>query len=466
LEENEGYFDTLQATHGELADRLAGVDKDYAEILIERAGDAQLLQDAYDETVDMRDAISRRKDEKAEVERANVELQQRLQMLEDEIKCLTLSQQECQTTQVEETERAQAGHSILEQNLRIKDERISELEDLLRAGLQTEGKIRNLSGMIKTRDERILELECRQTERQRQLDENDNMLSDKETEIASLSSKLHELEEGKVKLEKDCEAAIRSISAKDTIIGVLRDKLGTAAFEKDELVAERQMLAADGEQRQKAVEVEVQRLRSELELVKQGHEEAQAERKEAVEELKRVQEEMKLGSKVLDEKKEALLEVEEAIARLEDERVAWEEEREEVSLVEHRAVRLTVADFSFFIAFTSRLPTQKTLRQCKSSLRLLCTTFRNSDESSATLVNSSTRHAPRSILAPPLLGLKMLSSSICGQLLSRLKNRQNTSAKDTLAWRKKQNDKFCPSSPSWKISPLSLRIASRQWVMR
>jgi len=331
LEDNEGYFDTLQATHDGLADRLAELETEHAEIVIERAGDAQLLQDAYDEIVEMRDLISKRDDEKVRVERVIVELQQQLYEADHEIESLTVLAEGCEAKHTEKAEKDQIERCKLELDLRDKQERICELEDLLRAGLETESEVRQLSVMIKTRDERILDLESRQTERQRQLELGDNMLSKKEAETASLSFRMHELVEDKVKLEKDCQAAVRSISAKDTIIGVLRDKLGTAAFEKDEVIAENQLLKASLETKQSAGEEEVRGLKRELELQKRDGAKIEAERKEAVAELERVMQEIKLNNETSDDdKQEAMRKVEEAVAHLEDEKASWEEEREQV----------------------------------------------------------------------------------------------------------------------------------------
>lgn len=331
LEENEGYFDTLQATHDELADRLAEVETEHAEMLIERSGDAHLLQEALDEICQMREVVAKRDDEKAKVERAIVDLQKQLHEAESEVERLDDLAKEHSSQYAASAAEVQRELQSTKEILQSKEERVAELEDLLRAGLERENEIRRLSVMVKTRDERILDLESRQTERQRQLDISDNTVSEKDAEIASLSFRNNELEEDKSRLEKDCRAAVQSISAKDTIIGVLRDKLGVAAFEKDELLASNQLLQAEAEMRRIEKNSTIVELHARLNRMSKEKEELEARKTDLEREMDRMKRDAETGEVTLREKEGAARACEEAVAQLKDEKAAWEEEREQVS---------------------------------------------------------------------------------------------------------------------------------------
>ena len=331
MEDNEGYFDTLQATHDELADRLAELETEHAELLIERAGDAQLLQDTHKEIEELSVVIERRDFEERRLRQTIIDLQQQLHEAQAEDTLLHRSVSDREAQHVAAASVVQKEMETITDLLRQKQERVSELEDLLRAGLERENEMRTLTAMVKTRDERILDLEFRQTERQRRLDQSDNAVSDRETEIASLRFKLYELEGDKVKLGRDCVAAVKSISAKDTIIGVLRDKLGAAAFEKDELEADNQMLQAQAATREEGKRDAEAKLRAELEVLRKSILEAEGKREEAELELERAQQASNTIAAAAEQLEQALLKAEQVAAQIDSDKSAWQEEREEVS---------------------------------------------------------------------------------------------------------------------------------------
>ena len=84
IEENEGYFQTLQHAHDQLANRLAQLENEHAEVLVERARDATTLFEAQEATGVLERRLHRNDDERGEAEKAIVDLQKSLHFEESE----------------------------------------------------------------------------------------------------------------------------------------------------------------------------------------------------------------------------------------------------------------------------------------------------------------------------------------------------------------------------------------------
>lgn len=329
LEENEGYFDTLQQAHDELADRLAELEADHAQILIERKVDAETLQQAHDEVQTLKQQLRTHEGDRAKAEAAIVDLQSQLHQRESSNSRLQ-AQLDAQAKQSDEENVAhQALMTEVLAKLKIKEERVLELEDLLRDGLERESEYNKLVNAVKLKDERIIDLQNRQTDRQRLVDSLREQSAEKDGKIAELAYRLEEIEKEKKRMEKEAIAALKSISAKDLIIGVLRDKLSTADFEKDELIAKNRFDHKKADEKIQEMEVELEKRQEMIVLANEKEE----DRARQVAELKASMGFMEIAQK---ERENELKEATSIIQEYRAEKTAWENERAEVSRVHLR----------------------------------------------------------------------------------------------------------------------------------
>ena len=263
LEENEGYFDTLQQAHDNLAEKLATLEAEHVDFTRDRARIAEENEEARNEVHQLRSELLRRATERSQVESVIVDLQRELHLAEDKVARQRIEHQHVVDAKVRELEGTHSELVEIRRSLAERDERVAELEDLLRAGLEREGEIARLTAMLKTRDERISELEHRQTERQRSLDERNEVVAGKDVAIAEWKHRVDEGEAEMAKLQKDLKAALQSASTKDMIIGVLRDRQRTAAYQRDEIVAAGLGERQEYEKKQQAMRQELEELRGE-----------------------------------------------------------------------------------------------------------------------------------------------------------------------------------------------------------
>lgn len=325
LEENEGYFDTLQQAHDELADRLAELETEHAEVLIERKGDAETLQQAHDEVRELKHKVHRHEGDRGKVEAAIVELQGELHRAEAANAILQAELDRVNEIQADIDNRDQTQLSEMMEKLKIKEDRVLELEDLLRDGIERESEFTKLTNTLKAKDERIIDLQNRQTDRQRMLDSLKETIAEKDETIATLTYRVEELDGEKKRLDKEGVAALKSITAKDLIIGVLRDKLSTADYEKDELIAKNRFDEKKAEEKVQKFNDELQRQMGELESSIRAKESVHLE----LESLQQSNEALRLSAE------RSVREADEAvrgIQALAEEKAVWESERAEVSL--------------------------------------------------------------------------------------------------------------------------------------
>lgn len=295
LEQNEEHSATLQSAHDELAEKLVRLEADHVDFIMNRAGDAEAYEKSRKEILELRSTLLHCATELSKAEGAIVELHRELHLVEEQIAQQNVEHQQALEAKVEELKASHAELDQMRRDLGERNERVAELEDLLRAGLEREGEIARLSATVMTRDERITELEHRQTERQRVLEQRDELVAGKDVAIAGWKYRVKEVEAEAAKLQKDLKAALQSVTAKDMIIGVLRDKQRTAAYEKDEILAAGLGAEKESERKAQAMRVETEQLRRELEG-------------------------LLLQAEVTKN----------AVAELEDEKAEWKEEREEV----------------------------------------------------------------------------------------------------------------------------------------
>lgn len=311
LEENEGYFDILQQAHDDLASHLAELETEHAEMLIERAADAQTLQDAHENVRALEDRVKRYEIDRSKAEVAIVELQQQLHHVEG-----------CLDSEREEKKRALGEIEEINNQLEKRNERVAEVEDLLRAGIEREGEIARLNAIIKVKDGRIIELQSRQTARQKSLDSSNEMIAERDSTIASFKYSLEAAESEAKKLEKENLAAVKSIAAKDMIIGVLRDKLSTTNFEKDELIAKSQLDSTKLGESQIRLKTMEEEMTSLIARTEEANAEVQRLECQLTGTMRRI-------GDVAVQERQAL----EATEQLEAERKEWEDERVNVSLL-------------------------------------------------------------------------------------------------------------------------------------
>lgn len=312
----------MQQAHDGLAERLAELETEHAEVLIERGADAATLQDAHDNIRALEMKIKQHGSDRAKAEAAIVELQQNLHAAETELERATVQSAETTQSLSAKAEAAEKELAVVKTLLVNKEERVAELEDLLRAGLEQGDEISRLKAIIKTKDERIIDMQSRQTERQRSLDSTNETVADRDSTIASLHFDLDAVEGEVKRLERESVAAVKSIAAKDMIIGVLRDKLSTTNFEKDEMIAKSRLDTSKLAEAQEKVDV----LGVELETTRSTLKHCQSEVDRLQNELTEI---MGRAQANADDRRQAM----ESVERLEAERREWEEERASVSQV-------------------------------------------------------------------------------------------------------------------------------------
>lgn len=273
MTENEGYFDMLQIAHDDLAERLASLEVEYAqaqervEQLEQEAADARALRK---EVTTPQTQNGRHELEKSAAQSAIVELQASITKAETELAS-------AQDGQTQRSGHYEAVISTLKDELAIQTARVEEVEDLLKIGIEREAELARLTKAIKVKDERIIDLQTRQTQRQQDLSKLRDEAGEKDGRIASLESRLEESEHDIKQADADLKNALRTMNAKESIIAVLRDKLRTINYATDEKIAKGQM--------------EVKRLEGLLVEAESTLEEANSREKEAISQLEPTREE-------------------------------------------------------------------------------------------------------------------------------------------------------------------------------
>ena len=228
--ENEEFVAVLQSAHDDLAARLVVLDAQHSELCLERQQDATLLVEIQEERDRLQASVDkhRRTDERAQI--AIIELQ-----------CSIIKAEERLESAEEDFSHRQRAHTEdlarLEADVEAKGERVAELEDLLKDALSREQELAKLRIRIEARDKQLLRMEHVLDETREEADALRRDTEEKGIKVARQSNQVQEVEEELQVLRKDWKAALRQNTAKDSIIGVLRDKLQTAGYAADEAKA-------------------------------------------------------------------------------------------------------------------------------------------------------------------------------------------------------------------------------------
>ena len=322
MTENEGYFDALQIAHDDLAQRLGEVEGEHYEMLSQKKQDADTIDGMRVECQALQYRITKQDEEPAEAAHAFAELQRRV--LNAETQLVAVDQEHVIVLQSYNDQIAK-----IQRELRKKTDRVAEVEDLLKVGLERESDLARANDQLKAKDERIVELQRRQTTGQREIEPLEDKLADKDSTLADIRNRLDETRAN----QADLKAALRQLTAKDSIISVLRDKLRTSSYAVDEVIAKEKMATREALDRVQELEVEKYNWEDEKQKLEK-------EVIAALVDVNTVTQASEESTKRVEESMDALQGAQKELQYFVDERQWWEEERLEV------CVRIVVAGSS------------------------------------------------------------------------------------------------------------------------
>ena len=327
MAENEEFFSVLQTAHDDLAARLATLDAQHSELCLERQRDATLLIEVQNERNRLQASVDkhRRTDDLAQI--AISELQCSIVKAEEKLEVAEENFASRHQAHADELGR-------LEVEIRAKAERVAELEDLLKDGLSREQELAKLRIRIEARDKQLLRMEHVLDETREEADSLRRENDAKGIKVARLENRLTEVEEECEVVRKDWKAALRQNTAKDSIIGVLRDKLQTAGYAADEARAGTATEVARLEKQSKELQAEVGKLRAERAAVEERRSADSAKIMELEAMLLAAEGEQEEIKHTIEEVEAAAEKARrESPADFENEREAWSLEKQQVNLI-------------------------------------------------------------------------------------------------------------------------------------
>ena len=311
--------------------------------MTERSDDAKLLIDLQAERDSLKKTVTKHRSTDAKAQEAISELQ--MTIVESETRL-----EDAETAHTARISELASRIEDLEAAITARDQKIEDLEEILRDGLEREGEIGRLQKVLASRDRESSHLQHLLNESRDKLSTSRRDVEDREMELAKLQNRLDHSDELVTVTEKDLKAALRQNTAKDSIIGVLRDKLQTASYANDEKVSTQatEISVLKAEAAAKALEVRqleedvrrrdarVKELHAEVERQKQEGRSDLAERiRDLEEEIVAVKADRERLDRRAAESEVAARGAVESTAKFEEERRAWEEEKLEVSLFHH-----------------------------------------------------------------------------------------------------------------------------------